>query len=106
EAIRSVSPRVVCVVRAETSTGVHQEIADITESAHEADALLVVDAVTSLGGQPVCVDEWGIDVCYSGSQKCLGAPSGLAPFTMNERAMERAGKRARPVPSFYLDAGL
>lgn len=106
EAILRVRPRVVCVVHAETSTGVCQDVAEIAKAAHEVDALFVVDAVTSLGGQPVLVDEWDIDVCYSGSQKCLGAPSGLSPFTINDRALERAQHRRKPVQSFYLDATL
>jgi alanine-glyoxylate transaminase / serine-glyoxylate transaminase / serine-pyruvate transaminase len=106
EAIRKVRPRVVCAVHAETSTGACQELAEISWAVQEVDALLVVDAVTSLGGQPLQVDDWGIDVCYSGSQKCLGAPSGLAPFTMSERALEKVRARSSPVPSFYLDAGL
>jgi alanine-glyoxylate transaminase / serine-glyoxylate transaminase / serine-pyruvate transaminase len=106
EAIRQARPRVVCAVHAETSTGVRQDLIDIAAGAYEVDALFVVDAVTSLGGQPVPVDEWGIDVCYSGSQKCLGAPSGLAPFTMSERALDRVTRRRAPVASFYLDATL
>jgi alanine-glyoxylate transaminase / serine-glyoxylate transaminase / serine-pyruvate transaminase len=106
EAIQRVRPSVVCAVHAETSTGVRQDLTGIASAAREVDALLVVDAVTSLGGQPLLVDEWGIDVCYSGSQKCLGAPSGLSPFTINDRALERAARRTRPVPSFYLDAAL
>ena len=106
EAILRVQPRVVCLVHAETSTGVVQEIEEISRAAHEAGALLVVDAVTSLGGQPLKVDEWGIDVCYSGSQKCLGAPSGLSPFTMSDRALDKVRNRKTPVSSFYLDAGL
>lgn len=106
EAIQRVRPTVVCAVHAETSTGVRQDLVDIAAAAHEVDALFVVDAVTSLGGQPLLVDEWGIDVCYSGSQKCLGAPSGLAPFTINDRALERAAGRDRAVPTFYLDADL
>jgi alanine-glyoxylate transaminase/serine-glyoxylate transaminase/serine-pyruvate transaminase len=66
--------------------------------------LLLVDAVTSLGGQPLRVDDWDIDICYSGSQKCLGAPSGLAPITFSQRAVERMQKRKHPVDSYYLDA--
>ncbi len=104
EAIVHTKPSVVCAVHAETSTGVCQDLPDISDAAHEVDALFLVDAVTSLGGQPLLADEWGIDVCYSGSQKCLGAPSGLAPFTMNERALERVRSRKTPVPGFYLDA--
>jgi alanine-glyoxylate transaminase/serine-glyoxylate transaminase/serine-pyruvate transaminase len=106
EEIGRVRPRVVCVVHAETSTGVCQPLEEISRAAHEVDALLVVDAVTSLGGQPLEVDGWDIDICYSGSQKCLGAPSGLAPLTFSERAVERIGKRKTPVQSFYLDAVL
>jgi alanine-glyoxylate transaminase/serine-glyoxylate transaminase/serine-pyruvate transaminase len=106
DAILRARPRVVCLVHAETSTGVCQDLTAISQAAHEVDALLVVDAVTSLGGQPLRVDDWGIDVCYSGSQKCLGAPSGLSPLTISDRALERISNRATPIPSFYLDATL
>lgn len=107
DTIRRVHPSVVALVHAETSTGVCQTDMDsIGRAVREADALFVVDAVTSLGGQPLRVDDWGIDVCYSGSQKCLGAPSGLAPLTMSDRALERVGRRTTPIPSFYLDAQL
>lgn len=106
DAIRTHKPRVVALVHAETSTGVVQDLTGIAEVAHEVDALLVVDAVTSLGGQPIIVDEWGIDVCYSGSQKCLGAPSGLAPITFNARALDRIAARKEPIHSFYLDIQL
>lgn len=105
-AIRKHKPQVVALVHAETSTGVVQDLTGVAEAAHDADALLVVDAVTSLGGQTLLVDDWGIDVCYSGSQKCLGAPSGLAPITFNERAMKRIAARKEPINSFYLDIQL
>ncbi|MEO8289010.1 MAG: alanine--glyoxylate aminotransferase family protein [Chloroflexota bacterium] len=104
--IRRLRPQVVCAVHAETSTGVCQPLEEIAQAAHEVDALLIVDAVTSLGGQPIEVDKWDIDVCYSGSQKCLGAPSGLAPITFNSRALERIRARKTAVQSFYLDAML
>jgi alanine-glyoxylate transaminase/serine-glyoxylate transaminase/serine-pyruvate transaminase len=104
--IRRLRPRVVCMVHAETSTGVRQPLEQIAKAAREADALFIVDAVTSLGGEPLEVERWGIDVCYSGSQKCLGAPSGLAPITFNDRAVERIAKRKSPVQSFYFDATL
>ena len=104
DAIRKLRPRVVGVVHGETSTGVAQnDIADIAAAAHEVDALLIVDTVASLGGHPIDIDAARIDVCYSGSQKALGAPSGMAPLTLNERAMERVRKRKSPVWSFYLD---
>jgi alanine-glyoxylate transaminase/serine-glyoxylate transaminase/serine-pyruvate transaminase len=104
DTIRKLRPRVVGVVHGETSTGVAQnDIADIAAAAHEVDALLIADTVASLGGHPINIDAAGIDVCYSGSQKALGAPSGMAPLTLNARAMERVRKRKSPVSSFYLD---
>ena len=93
----------VGVVHAETSTGVITPIAEIAKVVHDAGALLVVDAVTSLGGAPLEVDAWDIDVCYSGTQKCLGAPPGLAPITFGERAVEVMRNRKTKVQSFYLD---
>mgnify|MGYP002629869890 CR=1 FL=1 len=98
-------PRVkgVGVVHAETSTGVITPIAEIAKVVHEAGALLVVDAVTSLGGAPLEVDGWDIDVCYSGTQKCIGAPPGLSPITFGARAIEVMNNRKTKVQSFYLD---
>jgi alanine-glyoxylate transaminase / serine-glyoxylate transaminase / serine-pyruvate transaminase len=90
-------------VHAETSTGVLTPIAEIAKVVHDAGALLVVDAVTSLGGAPLEVDAWDIDVCYSGTQKCVGAPPGLAPITFGERAVEVMRNRKTKVQSFYLD---
>jgi len=97
-------PKVVCLVHAETSTGVLQPVADIIPFVREHDALLVLDTVTSLGGVPVSVDEWGVDVAYSATQKCLGAPPGLAPVTFNERTIAALKTRQRPCVSWYLDA--
>jgi|ERR1041384_13532 len=96
-------PRALALVHAETSTGVLQDLTGLSELAHGKDALLIVDAVTSLGGHPVGVDRNGIDVCYSGTQKCLGAPPGLAPITFSERALKRIRSRASKVQSWYLD---
>jgi alanine-glyoxylate transaminase/serine-glyoxylate transaminase/serine-pyruvate transaminase len=93
----------VGVVHAETSTGVITPIVQIAKVVHDAGALLVVDAVTSLGGAPLEVDAWDIDVCYSGTQKCLGAPPGLAPITFGQRAIEVMTSRTTKVQSFYLD---
>src|SRR3954470_7403446 len=95
------SPKVIAVVHAETSTGVRNDIEPL--GAGKGDALLLVDCVTSLGGIPVEVDGWGIDVAYSGTQKCLGVPPGLAPFTANERARARFVERPQ---SWYLDLGM
>ena len=104
DTVRKLHPRVVGIVHGETSTGVAQnDIADIAAATHEVDALLIVDTVASLGGHPIDIDAAGIDVCYSGSQKALGAPSGMAPLTLNEHAMERVRNRKSPVSSFYLD---
>lgn len=97
--------RLVAVVHAETSTGVRNQIAPLREL-QDTDTLLVVDTVTSLGGIPVEVDAWGIDACYSATQKCLGAPSGIAPVTLSDRAVQRIRDRERPVCSFYLDLTL
>lgn len=97
--------RLVAVVHAETSTGVENEIAPL-RTLQETDTLLVVDAVTSLGGIPVDVDGWGADACYSGTQKCLGVPPGLAPVTFSARAVERVRDRREPPQSWYLDLGL
>jgi alanine-glyoxylate transaminase/serine-glyoxylate transaminase/serine-pyruvate transaminase len=95
------SPKVIAVVHAETSTGVRNDIEPL--GAGKDDALLLVDCVTSLGGIPIEVDGWGIDIAYSGTQKCLGVPPGLAPLTMGERA--RARRIERP-QSWYLDLGM
>jgi alanine-glyoxylate transaminase / serine-glyoxylate transaminase / serine-pyruvate transaminase len=98
--------KMVAVVHAETSTGVLQPLDDIAAVVRESGALLLVDAVTSLGGAPVRVDEVGIDVCYSGTQKCLGCPPGLSPVTFNERAVEVVRKRKTKVQSWYLDLSM
>ncbi len=99
--------KLLALVHAETSTGAEQlHIAEIAAAAHHHDTLLVLDTVTSLGGIPVKVDEWGVDIAYSASQKNLGAPSGLAPITVGERARQVIEKRRTPIPSFYLDLKL
>ncbi len=105
-ALKSCRPRALALVHAETSTGVLQDLSGLSELAHRHDALLIVDAVTSLGGHPVSVDSNGIDICYSGTQKCLGAPPGLAPITFNERAIDLIRARRTKVQSWYLDITL
>ena len=99
-------PRLVAVVHAETSTGARQALPEIAKIAHERGALFVVDAVTSLAGSPLEIDAWGIDACYSGTQKCLSCPPGLSPVTFSDAAAQRIRDRARPVQSWYLDLGL
>ena len=95
------SPKVIAAVHAETSTGVRSDIAAL--GAGKGDALLIVDAVTSIGGIELRADDWGIDVGYAGTQKCLGVAPGLAPFTISERAFER---RIEKPQSWYLDLGM
>ncbi|MFZ1040208.1 MAG: aminotransferase class V-fold PLP-dependent enzyme [Anaerolineales bacterium] len=96
--------KLMTIVHAETSTGAEQlYIKEIAAAAHKNGTLIVLDTVTSLGGIPVHVDEWDIDMAYSASQKNLGAPSGLAPITVGPRAREVIEKRKKPVSSFYLD---
>jgi alanine-glyoxylate transaminase/serine-glyoxylate transaminase/serine-pyruvate transaminase len=100
------SARVLAVVQAETSTGARQPLEEIGAYLSGTDTLFLVDAVTSLGGIPVEVDRHHIDVCYSGTQKCLGVPPGLAPITFSPRALARIRSRHRPCQSWYLDASL
>ena len=96
-------PDLICLVSGETSTGVYQDFTGFSELARKHDALLLADCVTSLAGMPVHLDAWGVDLAYSGTQKCLACPPGLSPVTVSERARERYAKRKTPVPSFYLD---
>jgi len=103
DALASARPKVVGIVMAETSTGAWQPIEEISELVHEAGALLLVDTVTSLGGVDVRVDDWRIDAVYSGTQKCLGCPPGLAPVSFSPAAMEKIFARRTKVPSWYLD---
>lgn len=99
-------PKLVAVVHAETSTGVLQPLGEISRLAHDAGALLVVDAVTSLGGTDLRVAEWGIDAVYSGSQKCLSAPPGLSPVSFGPRAVKAIEARRTKVQSWFLDVTL
>jgi alanine-glyoxylate transaminase/serine-glyoxylate transaminase/serine-pyruvate transaminase len=98
--------KAVAVVHAETSTGAHQPLEGLGRLCHQHGALLVVDTVTSLGGVPLEVDAWEIDACYSGTQKCLSCPPGLAPFTLSQRALDVVKSRKTKVQSWYLDASL
>lgn len=103
EAISAHKPNVVGIVSAETSTGAHQPLEEIAGVVHDASALLIVDAVTSLGGLPIQVDDWKLDAVYSGTQKCLSCPPGLAPVTLGEAAMKKILNRQTKVQSWYLD---
>ncbi len=105
-AVKEHSPKVVGIVHAETSTGALQPLHEIASIVHDAGALLLVDCVTSLGGLPVKVDEWGLDAVYSGTQKCLSCPPGLAPVTFSPRAIEVMENRQSKVASWYLDMSM
>ena len=98
--------KLVTIVHAETSTGVLQPLRDVSALAQEHDALFMVDAVTSLGGNRVEFDDVGIDYCYSASQKCLATPPGMAPVAVSQRALESVGSRREKPTSWYLDLGL
>ncbi|HEX2073531.1 MAG TPA: alanine--glyoxylate aminotransferase family protein [Geodermatophilus sp.] len=95
------APKLIAAVHAETSTGVLSDLAPLAEG--KGEALLLADCVTSVGGIPVRLDDWGVDLAYSGSQKCLGVAPGLAPFTISDRAWQRRVERPQ---SWYLDLGM
>ena len=98
--------KLLACVHAETSTGVMQEIPPLRAVADELGALLLVDCVTSIGGTPLRLDEWGIDAAYAGTQKCLSCPPGLAPVSFSERAAARLKARSQKVSSWYLDLSM
>jgi alanine-glyoxylate transaminase/serine-glyoxylate transaminase/serine-pyruvate transaminase len=104
--IRRQKPEVVAFVHAETATGALQSPKAICEAAHEVGALVIADCVTSLGGMPVDADANGIDILYSGTQKCLSAPPGLAPLSLSPAALEKLRARRTKCVSWYLDLKL
>jgi alanine-glyoxylate transaminase/serine-glyoxylate transaminase/serine-pyruvate transaminase len=106
EALARVKPKVVAIVMAETSTGAWQPIEEIAAVVRDAGAMLILDTVTALGGIPVEIDRWQIDAVYSGTQKCLGCPPGLAPVSFSERAVQKILGRKQKVRSWYLDVSL
>jgi alanine-glyoxylate transaminase/serine-glyoxylate transaminase/serine-pyruvate transaminase len=99
-------PAILALVHAETSTGARQPLEGVADLCHEFDCLLLVDSVTSLGGVPLMLDEWGVDVAYSGSQKCLSCPPGIAPLTLGPRAVEKLNNRQTKVANWYLDMSM
>lgn len=103
---RCTRPKLVALVHAETSTGAWQPLDGMAQVVHDAGALLLVDAVTSLAGCPLKIDEWGIDACYSGTQKCLSCPPGLSPVTFNPAAQDAMRRRQHKVQSWYLDLSM
>jgi alanine-glyoxylate transaminase/serine-glyoxylate transaminase/serine-pyruvate transaminase len=106
EALTRVKPKVVAIVLAETSTGAWQPIDEIAAAVRDAGAMLILDTVTALGGVPVEIDKWQIDAVYSGTQKCLSCPPGLAPVSFSDRAVEKILRRREKVRSWYLDVSL
>jgi len=98
--------KLLALVHAETSTGVLQPLTDASQLAKQQEALFLVDAVTSLGGHELAVDDWGIDICYSCSQKCLSCPPGLSPITVNQKAMDTIPNRSHAIPSYYFDLSM
>jgi alanine-glyoxylate transaminase / serine-glyoxylate transaminase / serine-pyruvate transaminase len=99
-------PRILALVHAETSTGACQPMTGVGDLCREFDCLLLLDTVTSLGGAPIFLDEWGVDLAYSCSQKGLGCSPGASPFTMGDRALQKLQQRKDKVPNWYLDMNL
>ncbi len=106
EALESHRPAILALVHAETSTGACQPLAGVGELCREFNCLLLVDTVTSLAGVPLFIDQWGIDLAYSCSQKGLACPPGIAPFTMSPRAVEKMQQRSTKVANWYLDMSM
>jgi len=98
--------KIVAMVQAETSTGAQSDVAALVKLAHAHDCLAIVDAVTSLGGTPIKVDEWEVDAIYSGSQKCLSCTPGLSPVSFSKTALEKIGNRKTRVQSWFMDLSL
>lgn len=99
-------PAILALVHAETSTGARQPLEGVADLCREFDCLLLIDSVTSLGGVPLMLDEWGVDVAYSGSQKCLSCPPGIAPLTLGPHAVEKLNNRKTKVANWYLDMSM
>lgn len=102
-ALKANPAKVVAVIHAETSTGAMTPLEGMAEVVHKHHALLLVDCVTSLGGIPLQIDDWGIDIAYSGTQKCLSCPPGLSPVTVGPRARDAFHNRKTKVANWYLD---
>jgi alanine-glyoxylate transaminase/serine-glyoxylate transaminase/serine-pyruvate transaminase len=103
DTLKKVRPKVLGIVHAETSTGAWQPAQELGKLCHEFDTLLLLDTVTSLGGVPVEIDAWQVDAVYSGTQKCLSCPPGLAPVSFSDRAVEAINRRKSKIQSWYLD---
>jgi alanine-glyoxylate transaminase / serine-glyoxylate transaminase / serine-pyruvate transaminase len=106
DALNAHRPAILGLVHGETSTGALQPMEGVGKLCREFDSLLLLDTVTSLGGAPVLLDRWHVDLAYSGSQKCISCPPGIAPFTIGERALEKLNRRKSKVANWYLDMSL
>lgn len=106
QALETHRPAILALVHAETSTGARQPLEGVGELCRQFNCLLLVDTVTSLGGVPIFLDAWGVDLAYSCSQKGLGCSPGASPFTMGIRAVEKLHRRSGKVPNWYLDMNL
>jgi alanine-glyoxylate transaminase / serine-glyoxylate transaminase / serine-pyruvate transaminase len=106
DALAKTKPNLIANVMAETSTGAWQPIEEIAAAVHDSGAMLILDTVTALGGIPVEIDKWQVDAVYSGTQKCLGCPPGLAPVSFSKRAVEKILARKEKPRSWYLDVSL
>lgn len=106
DALKKFKPKVLGLVHAETSTGAWQPMEEIAQLCRDNKTLLLLDTVTSLAGVPVEIDKWGVDAVYSGTQKCLSCPPGLAPVTFSPRAVEAINSRKTKVQSWYLDMSM
>jgi alanine-glyoxylate transaminase / serine-glyoxylate transaminase / serine-pyruvate transaminase len=106
EGLQEHRPAILGLVHGETSTGAMQPMQGIGKLCREVDCLLLLDTVTSLGGAPVYLDAWHVDLAYSGSQKCLGCPPGVSPLTLGDRALAKLNGRKTKVPNWYLDMSL
>jgi alanine-glyoxylate transaminase/serine-glyoxylate transaminase/serine-pyruvate transaminase len=99
-------PAILALVHAETSTGARQPLEGVADLCHQYGCLLLIDSVTSLGGVPLFLDAWGVDIAYSGSQKCLSCPPGLSPLTFGPRALDKLARRKSKVANWYLDMSM
>jgi len=106
KAVKQKDYQILAVVHGETSTGVRNPVAEIGSLLKGSDCLYLVDAVTSLGGIEVKMDDWKVDALYSGTQKCLSCPPGLAPLSFSEKAVEKLSRRRQKVPNWYLDLSM
>ncbi|OKH19745.1 pyridoxal-phosphate-dependent aminotransferase family protein [[Limnothrix rosea] IAM M-220] len=105
-AVAEHEPKVLGLVHAETSTGARQPLEGVSEVCQKHGSMLLIDTVTSLSGVPLFLDEWGVDMAYSGTQKALACPPGLGPLTLGPRALEALNNRKTPVKNWYLDMSM